>query len=117
MSPFRRGPSISRTEVVALAAIIAVGAALRFLRLTFQSLWFDELFSVVFSRSSLTVAEIIERYAVDVHPLGYPLLLHGWLRIFGDGDLAARSLSVVCGVAGIVVLWWVRRLAALRLTK
>jgi uncharacterized membrane protein len=116
VNAFRRGPSISRTEVVAVAAIVAVGAALRFFRLTFQSLWFDELFSVVFSRSSLTVGEIIEKYAGDVHPLGYPLMLHGWLRIFGDNDLAARSLSAVWGIAGIAVLWIVaRRLAGPRL--
>jgi uncharacterized membrane protein len=116
VSAFRRGPSVSRTEVVAVAAIVAVGAALRFFRLTFQSLWFDELFSVVFSRSSLTVAAIIEKYAGDVHPLGYPLLLHGWLRVFGDGELAARSLSAVWGVAGIAVLWLVgRRLGGPRL--
>ena len=116
MSSLRLRPPFSPAEVVAVSAIVLGGAALRCLRLTFQSLWFDELFSVVFSRSDLTVAAIIEKYAGDVHPLGYPLLLHGWLRIFGDGDLAARSLSVVCGVAGIVVLWWVaRRLGGPRL--
>ena len=116
MSPFRRGPSISRPEVVAVAAVVAVGAAFRCFRLTFQSLWFDELFSVVFSRSGLAVGEIVERYAVDVHPLGYPMLLHGWLRIFGDNDLAARSLSAVWGVVGVVVLVLVaRRLGGPRL--
>ncbi len=92
-----------------LAAIVVGGAALRFFRLTYQSLWFDELFSVVFSSSGRSVSEVIATYAGDVHPLGYPLMLHGWLRVFGDNDIAARSLSALWGVIGIGVVYLVAK--------
>lgn len=116
MRPVRRGPSVSSPELAAISAIILGGAVLRFFRLTFQSLWFDELFSVAFSRSSLAVSEIIEKYAGDVHSIGYPILLHVWLRIFGDNDLAARSLSAAWGVMGIAAIYLAaRRLGGPRL--
>lgn len=105
----RRGPSFSSPELATISAIIFGGAALRSYRLTFQSLWFDELFSVVFSRSSLAVSEIIEKYAGDVHSIGYPVLLHFWLWIFGDNDLSARSLSAAWGVIGIAAIYLVAR--------
>ena len=60
MSSLRLRPPFSPAEVVAVSAIVLGGAALRCLRLTFQSLWFDELFSVVFCRSDIPVAAIIE---------------------------------------------------------
>lgn len=107
--PVRRGQPFSPPELAAISTIILGGAALRFFRLTFQSLWFDELFSVVFSRSSLAATAIIEKYAGDVHSIGYPLVLHVWLRLFGDNDLAARSLSAVWGVIGIAVIYLVAR--------
>ena len=88
-----------------------LGAGLRLHHLTFQSLWLDELFSVVFSRSDLPVAEIVRVYADDVHPVGYPLLLHSWLGFFGDTDSAARALSALLGILGIGVMYVVGRWA------
>jgi len=79
--------------------------ALRFFHLDFQSLWLDELFSVVFSDSDLTISQIVATYADDVHPLGYPLLLHWWLGFFGDTGLAARALSAVFGVLGVAAMY------------
>ena len=114
--PVRRARPFSQLELATVSAIIVGGAALRIFRLTFQSLWFDELFSVVFSRSGLSVSAIVEKYAGDVHSIGYPLALHLWLRLFGDNDLAARSLSAVWGVLGIAALWLAaRRLGGPRL--
>ncbi|MFV2072221.1 MAG: glycosyltransferase family 39 protein [Thermoanaerobaculales bacterium] len=90
---------------------LVLGAGLRLHHITFQSLWLDELFSVVFSRSDLPVAEIIRVYQTDVHPVGYPLLLHCWLGFFGDTDSAARSLSAVLGILGIGAMYVVGRWA------
>jgi uncharacterized membrane protein len=88
-----------------LAAIVVLGAGLRLYRLTFQSLWLDELFSVIFSRSGATVAEIVEVYLNDVHPLIYPLLLHFWMIALGDSEYSARLLSALLGVMGIVAMY------------
>ncbi len=95
----------SSTSVLILALILIGGALLRLYGLTFQSLWLDELFSMVWSRSDRSPMEIVRVYVDDVHPLGYPLLLHVWLVLFGDSDLAGRSLSAVLGILGIAVMF------------
>jgi uncharacterized membrane protein len=94
-----------------MAGVMIAGAALRSYALTFQSLWFDELFSVVFSDPKLSLADIVETYThlIHDHPLGYPMTLHFWMMLFGDGELAARSLSVIFGVLGIGVIFLVGR--------
>lgn len=99
----------SAPKIVALLVLLAVAAALRFWRLDVQSLWIDELFSVVFSRSELGLAEIAAAYAADVHPPAYPFLLHCWLTVFGDTDLAARVLSACIGVLGVAAMLAVGR--------
>lgn len=100
-----RDHTISRSSAAVLAGCLVAAAALRLFHLDFQSLWVDELFSVVFSHSKVSVAQIAAAYAGDVHPLGYPLLLHWWLGIFGDTAVAARALSVVFGVLGVAAMF------------
>ena len=97
-------PQMRWGAVVFIGCLVAA-AALRVYHLDFQSLWIDELFSVVFSAPDLSISEIAEVWAGDVHPLGYPLLLHAWLLVFGDTGLAARALSVVFGVAGVAAMY------------
>ena len=92
--------------ISALCAIVVVGAMIRFYGMTTQSLWFDELWSVHFSRPELPLAGIIAKYAGDFHPLLYPLLLHWWMNLFGCTDIAARSLSIIAGIAGIPAMAW-----------
>jgi uncharacterized membrane protein len=97
-------PTIDRGAFI-LAGCLLVAVALRFFHLDFQSLWVDELFSVVFSHPDLGLSQIAAAYADDVHPLGYPLLLHWWLGFFGDTGLAARALSAVFGVLGVAAMY------------
>jgi uncharacterized membrane protein len=94
-----------RSGAVVLVGCLVAAAALRVYHLDFQSLWIDELFSVVFSGPDLSISEIAAAWANDVHPLGYPLLLHAWLLVFGNSGLAARALSVVFGVAGVGAMY------------
>lgn len=58
-----------------------------------QSVWFDEAYSVFLAKQS--VLNIIHFTAVDAHPPLYYLLLKGWAGMFGWGELALRSLSVL----------------------
>lgn len=94
---------------VVLGACLLAGTGLRFYHLDFQSLWIDELFSVVFSHPGVSVPEIVATYSTDVHPLGYPLALHLWLEVFGDTASAARGLSAVFGVLGIAAVFFAGR--------
>lgn len=61
--------------------------------------------------SVLPPSEIIARTARDVHPPLYYLVLHFWMNLFGTGELAARSLSMIFGLGLIVLTYFtVRRI-------
>lgn len=66
-----------------------------------QSLWFDDAYSVELARRS--VAQLVHLTSLDVHPPTYYLLLKAWGHIFGWGDLAMRSLSVLFTMAALAV--------------
>jgi 4-amino-4-deoxy-L-arabinose transferase-like glycosyltransferase len=62
---------------------------------------------------SASPALLLERlFQIDATraPL-HPLLLQAWLKIFGTSEAAARSLSVVCGVATVVLIFYLGQLA------
>lgn len=66
-----------------------------------QSVWFDEAYSVFVAKQP--VLDVIYYSSVDVHPPFYYLLLKVWAGMFGWGELALRSLSVLA-MGGAVVL-------------
>ena len=66
-----------------------------------QSMWFDESFSVLLATKS--VGQLVHLTSIDVHPPLYYLLLKGWGSLFGWGDLAMRSLSVLFTAGALAV--------------
>lgn len=68
-----------------------------------QSLWRDEAFSILAAKESL--AFIVTRLGFE--PPVYYTLLHFWMRIFGETEIAARSLSVLGFVlATVIIIEW-----------
>jgi mannosyltransferase len=88
---------------VGLGLTLLLATWLRFYRLAGQSLWSDEGNSVALAQA--TLGEIVTRTALDIHPPLYYWLLHGWMRLFGESEIAVRSLSVVAGVLLVVVIY------------
>ena len=82
-------------------AIVAFSAIVRFISLTDRYFWCDEASSVLTSRYD--VGALLYHASFDVHPPLYYLLLHGWMVLFGDGIMAARSLSLVFGVVTVAL--------------
>ncbi len=100
----RRDLSLSSNGLILLLVLIlSLGASLRFYRLGAQSLWNDEGNSARIAERPLAL--IVEGAAGDIHPPGYYLLLRAWRGIFGQTEFALRSLSVVAGVALMVVTY------------
>jgi hypothetical protein len=92
----------------ALVAVVALGVAVRFF--STSSLWLDEALSVNIAR--LPVGDLLEALRHDGHPPLYYLLLHGWISLFGEGDVAVRALSGVIGLATLPLAYLAgRRLA------
>ena len=93
---------------LAIGAVLAVGVFARFFAPS--HLWLDEALSVNVAR--LPLGEIPEALRHDGAPPLYYLLLHGWMQVVGQGDLAVRALSGVFGVAALPLMWlFGRRLA------
>ena len=88
--------------------LILVGIGLRFYLLTNQSLWWDEGFSIQNSAGTAW-GEVFDQvkniYHADKFQPLYYWLLFVWRRIFGDSELALRSLSAVIGVATLPVVY------------
>lgn len=95
----------SRWQWVLLALVLLVAIGLRVYRLDAQSFWNDEGNSARIAERSVPL--ILEGAAGDIHPPGYYLLLAGWRAIFGQSEAALRALSVVFGVATVVLSYWI----------
>ena len=94
---------------VGLALVLAVVA--RFL--TVSHLWLDEALTVNIAR--LPLGDLFRALRHDGAPPLYYLLLHVWMDMAGTGDVAARALSGLLGVASLPLMWLAgRRLAGER---
>ncbi|MDZ7673455.1 MAG: glycosyltransferase family 39 protein [Acidimicrobiales bacterium] len=90
-----------RVELGLGALVVLAGVVLRFV--TDSPLWLDEALSVTIAQ--LPAGDIPEALRHDGHPPLYYLLLHGWMELFGSGDVAVRSLSGILGVALLPLMW------------
>lgn len=83
-----------------VGAVVA-GVVLRFV--TRSPLWLDEALSVNIAR--LPLGEIGGALRHDGHPPLYYVLLHGWMTLFGEGDVAVRAFSGVWALALLPLVW------------
>ena len=96
----------ARPEIVALAIVaLVIGLVARFV--TRSSLWLDEALTVNIANAPL--GQIVENLKHDGHPPLYYFLLHGWMGVFGTGDLAVRALSGIFGVVALPLIWVIAR--------
>ena len=104
-------PLTSAFVVVISVAVFLVGAVARLWPRS--ALWLDEAQSVSFA--GLPIAEIPAALREDGAPPLYYIVLHIWMSVFGDTDIAVRSLSTVISLAAMAGLGvFVRRLAGTR---
>ncbi|MBI4786384.1 MAG: glycosyltransferase family 39 protein [Chloroflexi bacterium] len=89
--------------IIPLLVIILAAFALRVFRLDFQSLWYDEAFSVYLAQFAL--GDITARTAADIQPPLYYYLLHFWISIAGDSEFAVRFFSLFFGVLTIPLMY------------
>jgi mannosyltransferase len=66
--------------------------------------WIDEGIAVGIASHDLGAIPALLRE--DGSPPLYYLLLHGWLALTGDGEAAARSLSLLFAALLVPVSWW-----------
>ncbi len=88
--------------IVLLLTVLAA-FVLRVFRLDWQSLWYDEAFSVYLAHFDL--GEITARTAADIQPPLYYYLLHFWIAVAGDSEFSVRFLSLLFGVLTVPLMY------------
>ncbi|HXY44574.1 MAG TPA: hypothetical protein VEH29_10330 [Acidimicrobiales bacterium] len=86
---------------VAVGVTLAVAIWLRFW--TASALWLDEALTVNIARAPLHQIPALLRD--DGAPPLYYYLLHFWMEIFGQSNIAVRSLSGIFGVINLPLAW------------
>lgn len=90
------------SEVWILAALIAIGAALRFGTIASQSYWLDEATTV--HEMSLSFGALLHQVHVnETTPPLYFILAWLWAKVFETGEVGLRSLSALLGTAAIPI--------------
>jgi mannosyltransferase len=93
-------------HALALSGILALSAILRFVGLGAESLWQDEILSVLgYQRPWLDI--LTER--VTYNQPFYFLMLHVWAQIFGESEFSLRFPSAVFGVATVLATFVLAR--------
>lgn len=104
-APWLFGFAVGATAAIAMALCMWIGMG--------QSVWFDEAYSILVARHA--PAEIIGLAAADTHPPAYYLVLHAWAGVWGWGEFALRSLSVLAyGLSLLLAGVLVRRMFGTR---
>ncbi len=101
-APSCQRDALSRPLFLMLLLALLLGAGLRFWRLDAESLWLDEVTSILLARSDIPT--LIHTTAQDIHPPVYYALLHLWLRL-GEGEFMARAFSAFVGVISIALIY------------
>jgi uncharacterized membrane protein len=95
--------AMSARHRVTLLLMILAAFALRLYRLGAQSLWYDETVSAVLASKSLPA--LVMHTAGDIHPPGYYVLLHLWMRLVGSSEYSLAFLSLVFSILIVVLVF------------
>lgn len=87
-------------KLLILLAIFTIAVLLRVLNLDTADYWRDEAFSI--RAAEKPIRRLIEIIAKDTAPPLHTVLLHYWIKIFGDGEFQTRFLSLIFGLSSII---------------
>ncbi len=90
----------NKIDVLCIVSGLFVFATVALWTITKSSIWFDEAFGAYLIRFNFW--DIARYTAADVHPPLYYWLLKLWSMLFGNSELALRSMSVLFGAIAIV---------------
>jgi 4-amino-4-deoxy-L-arabinose transferase-like glycosyltransferase len=95
---------VSRRLPLALGAVVALAAVIRFATLDAQSFWLDETVTVRLVR--LGFREMLgEIPGSESTPPLYYVLAWFWSRVLGDGEVGLRALSALVGTLTVPVIY------------
>jgi predicted membrane-bound mannosyltransferase len=87
-----------------IVLITVLALTLRLIQLGTESICFDEEFSI--RMAMVPLGELLPKIRhEDFNPPLYYLILHGWMRWFGDSEWILRLFSALCGILSIPVAY------------
>ena len=97
--------TLSKALTVTLAiAILALALAVRLYSINSAPLWHDEAYTLL--ASELPPAQVVDLLKHDSGPPLYYFLLHYWVSLFEESELAVRSLSTLFSILLIAGIFW-----------
>ncbi len=96
----KQDSKLKTTDWLFIVAGLIIFAAITLWTITKSSVWFDEAFGAYLSHFSFW--DIAKFTAADVHPPLYYWLLKLWGMLFGNTELALRSMSLFFGGISII---------------
>ncbi len=84
-----------------LGLILVTGFFLRIYKLSSQSIWLDEAYSIYHSQQNFIHAISFK----DTSPQLYYVLLHFWIKLTGTSGFSVRLLSVFFGTASVFIIY------------
>jgi len=109
-------PSVLWQHRLTIGLLLLVAAVLARIPNLNESLWYDE---VCYTSVLLEGTSFKRMLFHDVHPPLYPLLMKGWIELFGESEISMRLPSLLFGLASLAVLfaltqaWFDRRVGLL----
>ncbi len=97
---------MSKSEKILLSLVLVVSFFLRFYQLNFQSLWVDELHTMIEADPSLSFSELFNYLrCCDQHPPIFFFIVRLAFILFGYSEFVARSISALSGTISVWVLF------------
>jgi len=108
------GDFVDRNETVILFSLTAMAFLLRFVSISYQSIWYDE--AVTAEMVAASFGKLIRGDVADLgNPPLYLILCRVWTLIFGHSEIALRSFSAIVGGLAVPLLARLgRRLCGIR---
>ncbi len=93
-------PSILSKHRLVVGSLLVVIALLVRMPNFNESLWYDEVWYTSVMLDSTSINQVLFH---DVHPPLYPLIMKGWIELFGDSEISVRFPSLLFGLASLGV--------------
>lgn len=100
--PARLDPRFQTTRDVLVLGVVTL--AVRLIAFDRQSLWYDEIFSVLWSSRDLAFL-IGEGTRIETNPPLHFVILHGWMQLFGNSAVAVRVPSLVASILTVMATY------------
>jgi 4-amino-4-deoxy-L-arabinose transferase-like glycosyltransferase len=108
-APITEADRLRPADRVVLGAILLAGLALRVFEASRGPMWFDEIYTTWAARGGF--AKVLATMARDVHPPLHTLLVSAWVSLGGESTAWLRTLSILFGLATILVVFLLARAA------